>query len=158
MRQLLPCEHINRRMGGAEVRLTMYSYAVVFLLLLSAIGTTYAQATINCSNLTSVCVNIPITLTCTASTTYGVKWKSDLFDKELQFHENDVTTNNIGMETKTSDNNFVATILRIFDGFVLTSLTFNFDCSYKDHLVECLDPKNDDHVDRCTISYKYTSK
>lgn len=136
----------------------MYSYAVMFLLLLSAIGTTYAQATINCTNLTSVCVNIPITLTCITSTTSGVKWKSDLFDRDLPFYEEDVTPNNIGMKESTNDHKFVATILRIFDGFVLTSLTFNFDCSYEDHLVKCLDPKNDDHVDRCNISYKYTSK
>lgn len=136
----------------------MYSYAVVFLLLLSAIDATYAQASINCSNLTSVCVNTPIILTCKTSRFSGVKWKSDLFDESLPFYEKDITANNIGKEIKSDDNNFVATILRIDGNTVLTSLTFNFDCSYEDHVVKCLDTKNNDYVDSCIINYTYTSK
>lgn len=136
----------------------MYSYAVAFLLLLSAIDATYAQVSIDCSNLTNVCLNTPIILTCNTSTTAGVKWKSDLFDKDLQFYQNQVTNNDIGKKKETNDTNFVAAILRVFDGFVQTSLTFNFNCSYEDHLVECLDTSNDAYVENCTISYKYISK
>ena len=138
----------------------MYSYAVVFLLLLSAIDVTYAQASIDCSNLTNVCLNTPIILTCNTSTIAGVKWKSNLFDrnKDLQFAENEITANNIGMEKKTNDNNFVAKILKIDGDIVMTSLTFKFNCSYEGHHVKCIDPKSEDYVDSCTISYKYTSK
>ena len=135
----------------------MHSYAVVFLLLLTAIDTTYAEASINCSNLTSVCLNTPITLTCKTSITSGVKWESKLFE-ELQFYQDEADNNNdIGIEKKSNDTNFVITVLRIGYGYVLTSLTFNFNCSYEGYLVVCKD-QADGNVDNCTISYEYISK
>ena len=136
----------------------LFSYAVVFYIMFSSI-VMFAQAGINCSNLTSVCPNRPVVLTCKAP--LPLQWKSldctpKLF-KDIPLHITSVVGTTIVSGT------FIATVVEITkDKFVTTTLNFFPNCSYERQCrIRCeyqdTNGNSPDNKD-CDINYEYISK
>ena len=136
----------------------LFSYAVVFYIIFSSI----AQAGIDCNNLTSVCCNRPVVLTCKAPQ-LPIQWKS--LDCIPQLFEDIVLDGNSDIDTTIEDTNgaFIATVVDITnDNFVTTTLKFFPNSSYERQCrIRCEygntngnSPENQD----CDINYEYKSK
>lgn len=126
----------------------LFSYAVVYSSVLAfAFDITLAQTSIDCS---CICSNKPVNLSCTTTKENGVIWDSPdgLFDK-IQFHGG---SNNTYEGNKKNNNGFNATILKIEDDFLLTTLQFYPNSSYENHIIRCRKPSDNDFK-KCTINY-----
>ena len=112
-----------------------------------------AQAGINCSNLTSVCPNRPVILTCKAPH-LPVQWQHrDSIPKLFK----DITLRGNSVEGhKEYYDGFVATVVKKNIKFVLTSLEFSPNSSYEHGNIRCEYEKSTN--EKCTIRYEYLSK
>ena len=121
----------------------------------------FAQAGINCSNLTSVCPNRPVVLTCKASR-LPIQWKSSECIPQL-FEDIVLDGNSVaGTTIKDTSGAFIATVVDIKNDFVTTTLKFFPNSSYERQCtIRCEyentngnSPENKD----CYIHYEYISK
>ena len=128
--------------------ISVFSYAVICYIIFSSI-VWLAQASINCSNLTSVCPNRPVVLTCEAPK-LPVQWKSENLFDDIVLRGNSVEGSQVDRD------GFVATVVKINNTFVLTSLEFFPNCSYEHSIIQC---GHETSTNRdCTIRYEYLSK
>ena len=114
------------------------------------------QAGIDCSNLTSVCPNRPVVLTCKAPQ-LPIQWQSKNCTPKL--FEDIVLRRNSVKEYKDG---FVATVVDIKNDSVLTSLEFFPNCSYEHQCrIQCEYGNSNDNLSEdkdCIIHYEYISK
>lgn len=118
-----------------------------------------ARAGINCSNLTSVCPNRPVVLTCKAPQ-LPVQWQNK--NSKPRLFQDIVLRGNSVEGNKKYDDGFVATVVKITDGFVLTSLEFFPKCSYEHHgKIRCQYRNRNNNMAEnksCILHYEYISK
>ena len=117
-----------------------------------------AQAGIDCRNLTSVCPNRPVVLTCKAPQ-LPVQWKFRNCTPN-QFGDIPLHATSVNGTTNQDDSGaFIATVVEIIkDDFVNTSLEFFPNCSYEQCVIRC---QYDDTLSEdkdCKIYYEYISK
>ena len=140
--------------------ISVLTYAVVCYIIFSSIVLlAQFQAGINCSNLTNVCPNRPVVITCRAP--LPAQWKSlncmpKLFKDFLLNNRNSIKG------SRVDRNGFVVTVIDIKNNFVLTSLEFFPNCSYERRCkIRCKYRNSNPNLSEkknCIIHYKYISK
>ena len=114
----------------------------------------FAQAGINCSNLTSVCPNRPVVLTCNA-TRLPIQWKCKNCTPELS--DDIVLFGNSVKGSQVHRDGFVATVVEIENNFVLTSLKIFPNSSCEHHCKIRCEYENSNDTE-CIINIQYISK
>ena len=131
---------------------SVFSNAVVCYIIFSSI-VMLAQAGIDCSNLTSVCPNRPVVLTCKGP--LPIQWQSKNCTPKL--FDDIVLLGNSVKGSQVFRDGFVTTVVDIENSSVLTTLDFFPNSSYERHCKIRCEYENSNDTG-CTIHYEYISK